>query len=56
MIYTGNHLFHYTKFESALKILISGTLKFGDFKNMNDIAEAYEALEFRPAEEEKKDI
>ena len=41
MIYTGNHLFHYTKFESALKIIASGSLKFGDFKNMNDIAEAY---------------
>lgn len=41
MIYTGNHLFHYTTFESALKIIVSGVLKFGDFKNMNDIAEAY---------------
>lgn len=41
MIYTGNHLFHYTKFESALKIIASGSLIFGDFKNMNDIAEAY---------------
>ena len=41
MIYTGNHLFHYTKFESALKIIASGSLKFGYFKNMNDIAEAY---------------
>ena len=41
MIYTGNHLFHYTKYESALKIIASGSLKFGDFKNMNDIAEAY---------------
>ena len=33
MIYTGNHLFHYTTFESALKIIVSGVLKFGDFKN-----------------------
>ena len=41
MVYSGNHLFHYTKFESALKIIASGYLKFGDFKNMNDIAEAY---------------
>ena len=41
MIYTGNHLFHYTKFESALRIIVSGSLIFGDFKNMNDIAEAY---------------
>lgn len=41
MIHTGNHLFHYTTFESALKIIVSGSLKYGDFKNMNDIAEAY---------------
>ena len=39
MIYTGNHVFHYTKFESALKIIATGTLKFGSFENMNDIAE-----------------
>ena len=39
MIYTGNHLFHYTKFESALKILVTGSLRFGKFENMNDIAE-----------------
>lgn len=39
MLYDGNHLFHYTKFESALKIIISKTLKFGSFSNMNDIAE-----------------
>ena len=41
MIYTGNHLFHYTKFESALKIIASGSLRFGDFSGLNDIAEAY---------------
>lgn len=41
MVYNGHHVFHYTKFESALKIIASGYLKFGDFKDMNDIAEAY---------------
>lgn len=35
----GTHLFHYTKFDSALKIIISNTLRFGKFKDMNDIAE-----------------
>ena len=35
----GNHLFHYTKFGSALKIIISKTLRFGKFEDMNDIAE-----------------
>lgn len=39
MIYTGNHLFHYTNFESALRIITTNSLKFGDFKEMNDIAE-----------------
>lgn len=41
MDYTGNHMFHYTKFESALRIIASKTIRFGDFRNMNDIAEAY---------------
>ena len=40
MIYNGNHLFHYTSFEAALKICVSHTLRFGVFSNMNDIAEA----------------
>lgn len=39
MTYNGNHLFHYTTFESAMKILLTGFLRFGEFKNMNDIAE-----------------
>lgn len=33
-------LYHYTSFASALKILMSNTLKFSDFKNMNDINES----------------
>lgn len=40
MLYNGNHLFHYTSFEAALKICTSRTLRFGVFSNMNDIAEA----------------
>lgn len=40
MFYTGNHLFHYTNFESALKIIATHSLKFGNFEDMNDIAEA----------------
>lgn len=38
-IYDGNYLFHFTNFESALKIIATHSLKFGDFNNMNDIAE-----------------
>lgn len=40
MTYNGNHLFHYTSFASALKIISSQRLLFGDFKNMNDISES----------------
>lgn len=40
MVYTGKHVFHFTKFESALRIIASKSLKFGRFENMNDIAEA----------------
>ena len=39
MIYSGKHVFHYTKFESALRIIATQSLKFGHFTNMNDIAE-----------------
>lgn len=39
MKFSGNNLFHYTSFDSALKIISSNTLKFGLFENMNDIAE-----------------
>lgn len=40
MAHTGKHVFHFTKFESALRIIASKSLKFGRFENMNDIAEA----------------
>lgn len=39
MTYNGNHLFHYTNIDSAMKIIISNSLRFGKFDNMNDIAE-----------------
>lgn len=39
MKYSGKHVFHFTKFESALRIIASRSLKFGRFENMNDIAE-----------------
>lgn len=34
-----NILFHYTRLESALKIITSNTLLFGNFETMNDISE-----------------
>lgn len=40
MTYNGNHLFHYTTFLSAIKIIASKNILFGDFKNMNDISES----------------
>ena len=40
MTYNGTHLFHYTSFASALKIISSQRLIFGDFNNMNDISES----------------
>lgn len=40
MTYNGKHLFHYTSFLSALKIILSEKLLFGDFKGMNDISES----------------
>lgn len=39
MKFSVNNLFHYTSFDSALKIISSNTLKFGLFENMNDVAE-----------------
>ena len=39
MVYSGKHVFHFTKFESALRIIATQSLKFGRFENMNDIAE-----------------
>ena len=39
MVYSGKHVFHFTRFESALRIIATKSLKFGRFENMNDIAE-----------------
>ena len=39
MAYSEKHVFHFTKFESALRIIATKSLKFGRFENMNDIAE-----------------
>lgn len=40
MTYNGEHLFHFTTFTSAIKIVSSNVLLFGDFKSMNDISES----------------
>ncbi len=40
MTYNGNMLFHFTKFESALKIIATNCLLLGRFENMNDISES----------------
>jgi hypothetical protein len=34
-------LYHYTSFETALKIIASGKLKYGRLRDMNDVNEAY---------------
>lgn len=39
MAYNGYHLFHYTSLESAIRIILTKSLRFGEFANMNDIAE-----------------
>ena len=44
MTYKGKHLFHYTSLDSAIKIILSNTLRFGKFDNMNDIAEVKREL------------
>lgn len=36
-----SHLYHYTSFESAVKILTSGKLRFSTYKNVNDINESF---------------
>ena len=44
MTYNGNHIFHYTSLNAAIKIILSNSLRFGEFANMNDIAESYRDL------------
>lgn len=52
MTYNGNMLFHYTRFESALKIISTKKLLFGDFSKMNDISESCREVFNKLAEEE----
>ena len=54
MTYNGSLLFHYTKFESALKIITTKRLLFGDFSKMNDISESCREVFNELAEEELK--
>lgn len=37
-------LYHYTKFDTALKIIVSGNLRFGNLYNMNDIHECIKRI------------
>lgn len=52
MTYNGSLLFHYTKFESALKIITTKKLLFGDFSKMNDISESCREVYNELAEDE----
>ena len=48
-------LCHYTSFEAALRIIGSNSLRFGDFRNMNDVAEVKrEELSMYPEEFERE--
>lgn len=40
MTFSGNHIFHYTNLDAAIKIILSNSIRFGSFANMNDIAES----------------
>lgn len=39
-------LYHYTSFETSLKIIASGQLRYGRLSNMNDVNEAYKFISF----------
>ena len=52
MTYNGNMLFHYTRFDSALKIISTKILLFGNFTNMNDISESFREVFSEIAEDE----
>ena len=52
MTYNGNMLFHYTRFDSALKIISTKKLLFGNFTNMNDISESFREVFNEIAEDE----
>lgn len=40
MTFTDSLLFHYTSVEAAMKIILTGELRFGRFEDMNDIMES----------------
>ena len=40
MACNGNLLFHYTTLDNAVKIILTNSLLFGSFKDMNDISES----------------
>src|SRR5574344_1372303 len=52
MTFDRNKLFHFTTFESALKIISSRKLIFGDFSGMNDISESRRDFFIEAAEKE----
>ena len=52
MTFNGNLLFHYTKFDSVLKIISTKKLLFGDFLKMNDISESCREVFNELAEDE----
>lgn len=39
-------LYHYTKFDSAIRIILSNHLKFGKLGDMNDVNEAYKRISY----------
>lgn len=44
MTFSGNHIFHYTTLNAAIRIILSNSLRFGSFSNMNDIVESHMEL------------
>lgn len=44
---TNKQLYHYTKFETASKIIASNQLKYGSLKNMNDLLESHRQVGVR---------
>ena len=49
-------VYHYTTFESAIHIIVSNSLKFGHFKNMNDISEVKRDIMCMKPESFKEEI
>lgn len=54
--YNGNLLFHYTSFQSAIRILASKSIRFGCFSDFNDVAENSKVIigDSLPSEEEER--